>query len=356
MPITQLGQGQASGPGGAIGAAASIAGLVGGFIQGNAERKQRKAESDKTDAREDARAKDYHDEITSQVNAQNANAARQADTDKSAQLAQGAYAKYLPMLSSPPPGPDGKPLKGPALQNALTAIRNKAFSEGMTDDKHVADFNAEIARVMQQNAPKLSDVNLGPEPVMDGKAAWTPQKVQQYYAHAVTQVLSSDLPEDQKKIAIDTYTKMAANLLKEQPKQMTPYEQARIGIERDKLNHPRPSGGGGRGPDGLTPYERIENDRWNKTHNPDGTTKGSANRDTSGLSNAGKEAFSHDMVQWSTSGMDPNAQPDPSNPKYARRAAAGSGGGGGNTLAPKPVMHNGKPYYLHSDGNYYLTP
>lgn len=108
--------------------------------------------------------------------------------------------------------------------------------------------------------------------------------------------------------------------------------------------------GSGRGGGGITEFEK-----W--THNPDGTPKSNNSRDTSGLDAHGKEQYSRDERIWQTKYLtNPDAAgdpPDPDNSKYTRRSK------GGTAAIPskaKPVMHNGKPYYLHSDGNYYLTP
>ena len=70
-------------------------------------------------------------------------------------------------------------------------------------------------------------------------------------------------------------------------------------------------------------------------------------KDTSGLSNAGKEKFSHDMTAWTLGGM-VGDQPDPSDPKYQKRTDALGGakppaGGGGGASAPAPAAAPAAP-------------
>ena len=104
----------------------------------------------------------------------------------------------------------------------------------------------------------------------------------------------------------------------------------------------------------LTRYQQIQIDHWNKEHlNPDGSLK-STTKDTSGLSSMGNLQYQKDVRDWMMGGQDPANEPDPTSAKYPKKAAGGVSGG--SPPAAKPVMHNGKPYYLHSDGNYYLTP
>lgn len=119
--------------------------------------------------------------------------------------------------------------------------------------------------------------------------------------------------------------------------------------------HPKPKAPGIRDASGLTPYEELENRRWNQTHNPNGSPKAPSRADTSGLNNAGKEAYGRDMTIWTTQGMQ-GPPPDPSDPKYPRRSAAGGGGGGGAagpTRTGRSASAPGKPtLYEMSDGSW----
>lgn len=92
-----------------------------------------------------------------------------------------------------------------------------------------------------------------------------------------------------------------------------------------------------------------------------------APRDLSGLSVKGNNDLKHDMELWTIGGMDPTTMPDPNNPKYEKKINVV---GGGNRSAPAPAatpaagskprvettQHNGKTYYKHPDGNWYLAP
>jgi hypothetical protein len=71
--------------------------------------------------------------------------------------------------------------------------------------------------------------------------------------------------------------------------------------------------------------------------------------DTSGLSHAGKEAFDHDMVRWAAGGADQDSVPDPTDPKYEKRAAVGGTTSGGGTA---PGVTPGKTV-VGSDGHTY---
>jgi hypothetical protein len=271
----------------------TLIGMAGGYLLGNparkaaqADRQQKLAQTAVENKRADAAAADTHANIMSSIADRDATAKRTAANDTGTQLSQGAFQKYMPMLSSPPTV-DGKPLKGPALANALYAIRNKAFTEGMTNDKNIADFNAEIARVTQANAPKIGDVEHGlPQPVTSGKKAWSPaQMANHYLADATTKVINSDMPDDQKKLYIANFQKIAEPYLKQIPtpaKPMTPYQQqqleisrGRLGVEQQNANRPRVPREPGiqRNAQGLTPEDVITNAHWDAEHPKGGKPK-----------------------------------------------------------------------------------
>ena len=235
MGVVQLGQ-DAAGP-------ASLLGLAGGYLLGNPERKAKKAQQDienKRNAASDARldgesadrARNTADEI--------------ADRDKTLQITQGnndvktrsavAYAKYAPMMDTVPKGPDGKALQGPALQNALNQIKNKAIGEGLQGED-LARLMTDAQATMQQNAPKLQDVTHGMQqlPVAkpagkDGKggvAGATPEQEVRHWMDAASKVANSDMDPDAKKTAIAMYQKNAADALARVPKPETPADAER---------------------------------------------------------------------------------------------------------------------------------
>lgn len=137
--------------------------------------------------------------------------------------------------------------------------------------------------------------------------------------------------------------------------------------QRIQISVDRGSGGSDRP---LTRYQQIEEDHWNKTHNPDGTSKGSgASRDTSGLSSMGSLEYQKDVRDYMLKGGDSSGipEPDPSDPKYPKkssvlgtRAPATSAPAASSTPSPQPKTKinpaNHKTYYLHDDGNYYTSP
>jgi hypothetical protein len=140
--------------------------MVGGYLAGNAGRKAKQAQQDienkrnaASDQRLDKEAADTHANITDEIKNRDAGAAATAANDQATKLSTGAKQKYLPMLTSPPTA-DGKPLTGPALQNALYKIRTHAVNEGMTSKDDLAEFNTEIARIIQadqaQNAQSFA--------------------------------------------------------------------------------------------------------------------------------------------------------------------------------------------------------
>ena len=123
---------------------------------------------------------------------------------------------------------------------------------------------------------------------------------------------------------------------------------------RDLHPQPRAGSAGGRGPDGLTPYERIELRHWDQTH---------ANQDTSGLSAMGKLQYDRDRTIWATKYQtNPQAAgdpPNPADPRYPKKAT----GGGGNPRSPtaavgltktgRTASSPGKPtLYEYSDGSW----
>lgn len=62
-----------------------------------------------------------------------------------------------------------------------------------------------------------------------------------------------------------------------------------------------------------------------------------APRDLSGLSNKGQNDYRRDQTIWQLNGMDPDAVPDPNNPKYEKKITViGGGNRGGSPARPTP--------------------
>jgi len=227
------------------------------------------------------------------------------------------------------------------------ALVAQANAEGLTDEKLRNQLMADGQAVIASRSPKPQDVLHG---IPQLKAGAAPKDIVQHYMDAASRVAQSGLPDDQKKLLVDQFQKMAAAAQKSEPPQMTPYQSARLKIEQQNANRPR-GGGSLRGADGLTPYEEIENRRWNQTHNPDGSPKAPRGGDTSGLNNAGKEMYQRDMTIWATQGMNGDP-PDPTDPKYPKRSASG---GGAVAKTPIPAgthpgaMLNGKPIFVQGN-------
>jgi hypothetical protein len=357
MPVVQLQNDTGANLGSALGAAA-------GYF---ATQKQRKADkatavADKqhTTDREDAAAADTHADIQSKIKQRDTQDTALTNNTQNAQNALGAYNTYFPMLSTGTTGPDGKKLTGPALGKALQNIRIEAMNKGAFSDEKTAqqrqtDFNTEIARILQEDKAASTQSFLGKE----AKTAipGDPQQMLNF-------LLKHRLPAE-RAAGIDTKDTMAmitdaqrqvneANLERQRGTQnQNAAQRIQIQLDRPPAEHmPRNA-------DGLTPYEELENRRWTQTHNPDGSPKAPGRGDMSGLSNEGKQKLAHDMTAWTLGGMDPASQPDPSDPKYAKRVAAGGGGGtapgGGKavTRTGRSASAPGKPtLYEMSDGSW----
>lgn len=260
MPVVQLQDDTGANLGAALGTAA-------GYF---ATRKQRAAKN----ALDNQTAKAYADNITSEIQSRNA-ATQQSQSDYQAkQLQEGLATKYAGLIKAGPP-------KGVDPMRWAASLQAQANADGLTDPNLRAQLVSEAQATIAANAPKLSEVEHGlPQPVTSGKGAWTPQQTSQHYIQAAARVMSSNMPDDQKKTLAGQYLQMAQAATKDQPPQITPYQQQELGIQSQRLgverqNANRPRVGNGRGPDGLTPYERIEQGHWNQTHNSDGTLKSS---------------------------------------------------------------------------------
>lgn len=152
----------------------TIAGMVGGYLLGNPERKAKKAQLDienKRNADNDARLSD--EQKTNAANVADAIKDRDINTgiaktkSDATALSNNAFQTYMPMLENPPTT-DGKPLHGPALAKALYNIKNTAFNKGMTDPQDSARFDAEIARITQADQAQHAQSFAGKEMALPG--------------------------------------------------------------------------------------------------------------------------------------------------------------------------------------------
>lgn len=336
MPVVQLQDDTGANLGAALGTAA-------GYF---ATRKQRAAKN----ALDNQTAKAYADNITSEIQSRNA-ATQQSQSDYQAkQLQEGLATKYAGLIKAGPP-------KGVDPMRWAASLQAQANADGLTDPNLRAQLVSEAQATIAANAPKLSEVEHGlPQPVTSGKGAWTPQQTSQHYIQAAARVMSSNMPDDQKKTLAGQYLQMAQAATKDQPPQITPYQQQELGIQSQRLgverqNANRPRVGNGRGSDGLTPYERITLGHWNQTHNPDGTVKSGAYHDTTGLTSMGRTLFDQDMQNYNRAIIlnpnDPPVEPNPMDPKYAKRP----GSGGGNAGASGSSGSKFVPGHIYTDAN-----
>jgi hypothetical protein len=261
VPVVQLQDDTGANLGTALGAAA---GYFATQKQRKADKEAAAADKARTTAREDQAAADTHARIQSEIQKNNADLTDKTQQGVTAQKALGAYQANFPLLQSATVGPDGKKLTGQALANALYKLRNKALDEGAfsdpaTHEKYAKDFNDEIARIVAANAPKISDVEHGlPQPVTSGKNAWSPQQMAQHYlADATTRVLNSDMPEDQKKLYIDNFQKIAEPYLKMVPKPedaSTAERRREFNLDHNPDGTPKKAPGEGRTPSATEQY------------------------------------------------------------------------------------------------------
>jgi hypothetical protein len=348
-----------------------------------ATRKARQAERDyqhqrDTTADESARAagvradtasKLYAENITSEIATRNATTARNETDDANTKLQNGLFAKYAPMLESPPKGAD--------IKAWVQSVKQKAFADGLTDSTLLARLNTQAQEaITSSEGSRLQAFQQG----LHYPPNWNKMQPQQQVAY-LQQRLNSAERAGAKDVVSATNAEIgriqgainAANLAHHRG--VTEQQGAqRINISIDRAA--RGSGGGGANADLGSRAQAIENqamgapdlkaalriveranlprrDRTEVRQDVMDQFREPAARDTSGLSAGGKQLYDQDVRNAMLNGT---AQPDLNDPKYEKKAHALGARGGGSGGGPKPVMHNGKPYYLHSDGNYYLTP
>jgi len=377
VPVVQLGQDQ-EGPAGGI---ASILGLAGGFVAANAakKRQQEQTQYDRQrntieDARKDKAAQLYAQNVQSEMAARNATTTRDADTDAYTKLQRGLFGKYSALVNAGPP-------KGVDPRQWAASLQSRANADGLTDETFRNQLISDGQAVVAARAPKLSQVEHGlAQPVTSGKGAWAPQQMSQHWLQAGARVMNSDMPDDQKKLIVGQFQKMAADALSSQTDaERERHDKAMEANQGRAIDTrviiagmpPRGGRGGGSGNSGLSNRaQAVEN---NALTQPD--VKGAlrvleksnlprkdradvrqdimdqfrepAAHDTSGLSAGGALNYNRDHNDWYTAGADPSTEPDPNNPKYQRKSAAMGAGGarpaGGGASAPAPAAAPAAP-------------
>lgn len=351
MPVTQL-QDQ-----GGIGQAI---GMVGGYLLGNPARKAKQAQQDienqrnsASDKRADAAAIDTHNRITSEIAKNTSDTANTTADRTNKDFQQGAYAKLSGMLNSPPP-------QGTTAQQWVTHIQSQVPTLGLTDPKLLTQLYGEAQGVLAKDQTTQNATFAGNEMALPSDPA---KKLS---------VLMKRLQVEKGKPGFDL--KPTETMISDTQKQITEAQAAAsqaataeerkrhngvmegLGGQRIQVSLARGSGSGGYNSD-LQPRAQAIEQQAMGAKDIKGALKilETANltrrdrtevrqdimdqfkapplaHDTSGLSNAGKEAFNHDVTAWATSGMDPEKQPDPADPKYQKRAAVvGTGGGAPST-------------------------
>lgn len=320
MPVVQLQNDTGENLGRALGTAA-------GYL---ATRKERAAKQQQATQEEQLRAQQIQSEIqknnqtVSNTDADRVEAARQ----------QNLFQQFSARVNAGPP-------KGVDPQRWAASLQAEANGAGLTDSNLRSQLIADGQATVAARAPKLSEVEHGlPQPVTAGKGAWTPQQMSQHYLQAAARAMNSDMPDEQKKIVVGQFQKMAADALSGQTANERERHDRAMEENAGRRTDVYVQGGDGRRGGGITPYENIEIQHWNQTHNPDGTTKSGASRDTSGLSVGGKELYDQDLRTYNRAmDTDPdNAPPAPdvNDPKYQHKADALGAKSGGGAATPQP--------------------
>jgi hypothetical protein len=254
MPVTELGQ--------SAGGLGQVLGMVGGYLLGNPQRKAAQAQRDVENKRADAQAKDYHDNIQSEIQSrQHTQQTTDADAANT-KYQQGAYAKLSALLKTPPPN-------GMTAQQWVAQVQSKVPETGLTDPKLLGQLYGEAQDVIKQeqtaNATKFA-----------GKEMALPTDPKQRLS-----VLFKRLQAERGVPGMDTgpTEKMIADTQKQITDMETRAFQAATLSERKRHdtaveNKPRaPRETIPRNAAGLTPAEALAEKHWNQTHNADGTPK-----------------------------------------------------------------------------------
>jgi len=368
MPVQEL-QNQQGGLG-------TVIGLVGGYLAGNPARKAKQAQQEienkrnaTNDARLDSEARDRAAEIQSTITKNNFEQ-HNTETDRiEAARQQALYEKYAKIVGAGPP-------KNVSPQQWATNLQNQANAEGLTDMKLRGDLIADGQAVVAARAPKLSQVTHGlPQPVTSGKGAWTPQHLSRHYLDAAALVQNSDMPEGQKKAAVTTYQKLAADATSGQ----TAAERERHdrAMEAASLHHdavrvevagmpPRGGRGGGANADLSDRAQNIETQALGANVHDlksalrivehanlpqrdyrrvrqdviDQFKPAPVSHDVSGLSSMGAREYTRDDNAWKIKAQqDPDGagpEPDPMDAKYEKKATVLNRPATNATPAPLP--------------------
>lgn len=373
MPVVQLQNDTGENLGKALGA-------VGGYLASGQERKAKKAQADALTARETQAAQDTHDNITNEIATRNASAANTTADRTNTEFQQGAYAKLSGMLKTPPP-------KGTTAQQWVAYVQSQVPTIKLTDPPLLGKLYAEAQGVLADDQTKQNtsfaggEMQLPSDPKQKLSVLMKRLQVEKGKPGFDLKPTETAISDTQKQIT----EAQAAAYQTETQAERTRHDKAMEGLggQRIQVSLARGAGGGGYNSDLQPRAQAIEQqamgakdiksalkileganlprrDRAEVRQDVMDQFKAPPmSHDTSGLSNAGKEMFNHDMAAWSTAGgLDPATQPDPSDPKYQKRAAVTGGGGGasgGGKLTPIPAgthpgaMMKGKPIFVQDN-------
>jgi hypothetical protein len=369
MPVTELQNQQ--------GALGTILGLAGGYLAANPQRKAKQKEREQQQAqqglenkRADQQAQDYHDRTVSEIAAQTATTKHEDANAGAEQFQRGAYAKAISLLASPQKGTDPQAWANSVWQKAVAADPSVG-GLGLTDPKLQGELYARVQDVVKQVQTANATRFAGHENALptDPKKRLGALMIRLQRERGVpgldlkpTQTMIADTQRqivDMQNAAHQAVTEAQANRRIGQGDLRISISQARgaggansaLGeranaVETNALGAPDLKSA-------LRIVERANLPRRDRTEVRqdvmDQFKPVATKPDTSGLSHAGKEAFDHDMVRWTAGGADQDSVPDPTDPKYEKRAAVGGTTSGGGTA---PGVTPGKTV-VGSDGHTY---
>jgi hypothetical protein len=378
MPVTEL-QNQAGGLG-------TILGLAGGYLAGNPQRKAAQADRQQKQAQQDIENKrnatnDARVEERDRLNAQNIQSEIQARTttqqntraDRThAARQQSIFAQYAPMLESPPKGMD--------VAQWAQSVKSRAIQDGLSDPTLLTRLNTQAQEAVQQNTQStLVSQKADAQKFVQGEHA-LPSDPRQRLSVLMKRLQAErgvpgldvkpteTLIADTQRQIVDAENRTRQQVLEAQANRRIGQGDQRISIS---LENRALRGGGANSGMGdratvienqalgakdlkaaLRIVESANLPRRDRTEVRqdvmDQFKAAPAARDTSGLSSMGTLQYQKDVRDWMTGGQDPASEPDPTNPKYPKKAAAvqsgGSGPGGGEQGGKTVVGTDGHTY------------
>lgn len=346
MPVTQL-QDQ-----GGIGTAI---GLVGGYLLGNPARKAKQAQQDvenkrnaASDARADSAAQDYHQNIQSEIATRTAAGKRDDENDANTKFQNGAYGTLSAMLRSKP--------QNVTAQQWVAHVQSQVPELKLTDPKLLGTLYSEAQDVLAKDQAATATKFAGSEHALPGdpkqrlSTLMKRLQIERGVPGLDTKPTETMIQDTQKQIADAETRAYQAQTTAERTRHDKALE-SNAG-QRIQISLARGAGGGGYNSSlggragaietqalgakdiksALKILEGANLPRRDRTEVRqdimDQFKAAPMGHDTSGLSNAGKEMFNHDTAAWATSGLDPEKQPNPEDPKYQKRTTALGAGGG----------------------------